>query len=65
MWENAIYLRSSMRRPVRWGRYRRGEDLQGSVPYGWCAVCGKEAYGRYCALCAECERRSENNEKAT
>ena len=65
MWGNAIYLRRPKRRPVRWDCYRRGEDLQDCIPYGWCAVCGREVYERFAIFCGECRRFIKEHEQAT
>ncbi len=65
MWGNLMYLRTPKRRPVRLGRYLKGEDLQNCLPYGWCAVCGREVYGPQRMRCAECGRQGRKNEKIT
>ena len=62
---NLIYLRVPKRRPVRLGQYPREEDLQSSLPYGWCVVCGKEVYELQRMRCRECGRQERKNETLT
>ena len=62
VWKKEICWHSGYRRPVRLVPYRVGEDLQASIPAGWCEKCGTEVYefGRVC--CEQCERWEENEE---
>lgn len=62
MWEKIVYLQTERRRPVRLTPYPVEEDLQATVPYGWCSGCGMEIYGREERLCKMCERWGHDEE---
>lgn len=58
-----IYLRSHKRRPIRLQRGIFPEDVQGSIPFGWCENCGMECYTPGCLLCPQCMRKEIDDEE--
>ena len=58
-----ICLRPPNRRPVRLRSPLWQEDVQASVPAGWCEGCGKEVYEFGGLLCRRCEKEEENHER--
>ena len=58
-----VYLRSFRRRPVRLHAGIFAEDVQGSIPFGWCEGCGMECYEPDSLLCPECLRKETEYEK--
>ena len=58
-----LYLRSHKRRPIRLQRSIFCEDVQGSIPFGWCEGCGVECFTPGCLLCPACMRKELDYEK--
>lgn len=58
-----LYLRSRKRRPIRLERSIFPEDIQGSIPFGWCDGCGMECYEPGFTLCPACLRKEMKDEK--
>ena len=58
-----IYLRSHKRRPIRLKKSIFTEDVQGSIPFGWCEGCGMECYEPGCLICPSCMRKELDYEK--
>lgn len=58
-----VYLRSHRRRPVRLSRGIFPEDVQGSIPFGWCVSCAMECYEPGVRLCPACLRKEKEHEK--
>lgn len=58
-----LYLRTRNRRPIRlqWGIFP--EDIQGSIPLGWCEGCGMECYEAGTTLCPACIRKEMEYEE--
>ena len=58
-----LYLRSNKRRPIRLRGSVFPEDIQGSIPFGWCESCGMECYEPGCLLCPACLRKEMEHEE--
>lgn len=56
MKEQVICLWSHGRRPVRATPEIGMVDVQGSIPAGWCNVCGAEVYRSDRRRCGRCRR---------
>ena len=58
-------LRSGIRRPVRLSGWFPGEDVQGSIPAGWCPYCGAEIFTPGSKMCRRCVRKEWQNYEKT
>ena len=58
-----VYLRSHRLRPIRLYPGIFAEDVQSSIPYGWCQRCAMECYEPGLLLCPGCERKEIEYEK--